>query len=174
LHCERSGPAKTEARKVTASDELSEHTLKSTCWLVNSNSYGTGWVLKKEKRLIVTNDHVVEGSDMLMVYFPVKKDDAPITVPEWYKKNVQAIRAAVIDGDKRCDLALLQPASIPSNAIAGSPRAGTQWPGRRAGSTQGFGGRCQAKKNAMAHGWRGWNGFSRIRQKIKLSFSDPS
>lgn len=111
-------PKRTEDRKAMSSEELYEFTLKGTCWVTLQNSYGTGWVLNKEKRLVVTNDHVVEGVDAVLVYFPVKKNDAPITDSTWYRQNGKAIPAIVIDRDRRSDLALLQLMSIPGDAHA--------------------------------------------------------
>jgi hypothetical protein len=43
-------------------------------------------VLNKEQRLVVTNDHVVTGTDSVVVYSPVKEDDTPITDPNWYER----------------------------------------------------------------------------------------
>jgi tetratricopeptide (TPR) repeat protein len=109
-------PPKAEARKILSSEELYDHTLKGTCWLTFRNTSGTGWVLNKEQRLVVTNDHVVEGTDLMSAYFPVKKNDTPITEPEWYRKNQVGIRAVVIDRNRRCDLALLQLDAMPDTA----------------------------------------------------------
>lgn len=113
------GPAKSEpARKVLSSEELYEHTLKSTCWVVLPNGSGTGWVLDKDKRLIVTNHHVIDGFDEAKAYFPAKKGDSIQTDPDWYVRNGKPIRAKIIDRSKTQDLALLQLDSMPADVAA--------------------------------------------------------
>ena len=48
---------------------------------------GTGWVLDRDQRLVVTNAHVVPEIDEARVYFPIKKGDTVQTDPNWYKTN---------------------------------------------------------------------------------------
>lgn len=112
-------PTKAEAtRKVMTSEELYEHTLKGTCWVVMQKGSGTGWVLDRDKRLVITNAHVVPDTDEVKVYFPVKKGESVQTDPTWYEFNSTPIKAIVIDRDTVKDLALLQLASLPMAASA--------------------------------------------------------
>ena len=112
-------PAKSDStRKVLTSEELYEHTLKGTCWVVMQKGSGTGWVLDREKRLVITNAHVVPDTDDAKVFFPVKKGDSVQTDPMWYELNSTPIKAVVIDRDTVKDLALLQLASLPPTAMA--------------------------------------------------------
>jgi len=111
--------AKTESpRKVMNSEELYEYALKSTCWVCLPKSSGTGWVLDKEKRLIVTNHHVVDGFDEVKVFFPVKKGDNVLTDPNWYVQTVKPIAGRVIDRNKHQDLSIIQLESMPSHIAA--------------------------------------------------------
>lgn len=109
-------PAETSA--ALSPKQVTEIGLRGACWILNGTPasyrwHGSGWVLDKNKRLLVTNDHVIAGMDVVSVYFPVweagklNRDDAH------YLKNVKALKATVIDRDKNRDLALLQVESIP-------------------------------------------------------------
>lgn len=93
-----------------------ERALSSTCWVTNSYGRGTGWVLDREKRLIVTNDHVVQTVDVSEVFFPIKENGRLLREPDYYLKNVKPIKAKVIDRDPVLDLAVLQLESMPDTA----------------------------------------------------------
>ncbi len=101
-----------------SSKEVYDKALKATCWVVLKQGWGTGWVLDREKRLVITNEHVVRGVDEVDIYFPVKENGKLAREPEHYRKDLKAIKAKVIDRDGICDLALLQLDSIPADAVA--------------------------------------------------------
>ncbi len=111
-------PKSETSHNTLSSEELYEKTLKATCWVVLPNCSGTGWVLDREKRLIITNYHVVDGFDEAQIYFAYKKADAVQTDPQWYRMNVNPIRAKVIDRSKERDLSLLQLESMPAGTAA--------------------------------------------------------
>src|SRR5262245_47511370 len=81
---ENSPPAGEKAEKAKAPQagltgvEVFERMLPSTCWvrLEHTNgeqfwsSWGTGWVYDLGRNLIVTNEHVVHGSDDVTGFFP--------------------------------------------------------------------------------------------------------
>ena len=63
-----------QGQKKTAK-ELHAVLLKSTGWIQARDgnrtlSHGTGWILDAERKLMVTNDHVVGGKDEVFVVFP--------------------------------------------------------------------------------------------------------
>ena len=78
---------------------------------------GTAFLVDKQKRLLVTNDHVANAHDhddnlddvsSLVVYFPAYRNNQLVHDPTYYVKNVTPLRARVIYGDKKRDLALMQ------------------------------------------------------------------
>ncbi len=102
--------------------EIYQKTLKSTAFIVvpyeDSASLGTGWVLDLEKRLIVTNHHVVGTSDRCEVYFPAYKDGKLIADQKHYLRDERSIAGKVFDSDRTRDLAIIQLESIPEGIEA--------------------------------------------------------
>lgn len=69
---------------------------------------GTGWVVDADKRLLVTNHHVIEGGLDCDVYFPKYSDGVLDTDPDTALDESEAHYARVIDSDETLDLALIQ------------------------------------------------------------------
>jgi len=78
---------------------------------------GTGSLIDKEKKLIVTNHHVVHGAKEVFIFPPIVRDDARVWEKSEYKKliakydgsaNSAAIKGRVIVSDERRDLAIVQ------------------------------------------------------------------
>ncbi len=94
-------------------------------------SQGTGVLLDKRERLLVTAWHVVRGAATLHVLFPLYENRRLLTEPLPYQersKHGQAIRAQVVAADPKCDLAILRLESVPDGAravafAAAAPRA---------------------------------------------------
>src|SRR5438034_1091792 len=68
----------TFAPQARADADIYQKTIKSTCWIVvamenGKLAYGTGWVADKERRQVLTNDHVVLGKKDATIYFPILK-----------------------------------------------------------------------------------------------------
>lgn len=90
----------------------------------SSMSFGTGWVLSKERRIVVTNHHVVSGDDgvlperIVYVHFPILQNGELLTDKWAYAKEHKGIRATIIDTDPSRDLALLVLDEIPDEAEA--------------------------------------------------------
>jgi tetratricopeptide (TPR) repeat protein len=110
-----------EAKKKTAK-ELHQLLLKSSGWVrfevspgVTSN--GTAWVIDADRRLMVTNDHVVNGADEVRVLFPKHKDGKLVREEVAYQTE-HGVRAVVIDRDRTRDLAMIQLDSLPAGAVA--------------------------------------------------------
>ncbi len=92
---------------------------------------GSGSLVDAERRLVLTNYHVVEENPDARVFFPVFRDAVPIAEKVYYQDRARrlAIDAKVIVLDKKADLAILQLASIPKDVAAlplaqGSPDPG--------------------------------------------------
>jgi len=88
--------------------------MKSVAWIQNNRQiYGTGWVLDKKRRLLITNQHVISGAKEIEIYFPIEKNSQWINDPSYYTKNVTAINAKIIHSNRKIDLALLQLDKLP-------------------------------------------------------------
>ena len=116
---------------------------------------GTGWVLDAEKRLIVTNQHVVANDQIdhgragfrreriaqihnyVNVTFPAFRDDGSlITEKSYYRKNAEklireglTVRGTVVDADEARDLAVIVVDKLPPGVKAFSLAAKSQDPG---------------------------------------------
>lgn len=104
------------------SKDLYQRALRGTVWIVLLDEnrvagHGTGWVLDLERRLVVTNQHVVSSGKPLVVFFPQFDKGELNTDPSDYLRYVNPARATIIDSEHRCDLALLQLDSIPEGTV---------------------------------------------------------
>lgn len=114
-----------------AGNEIYQRLLKGSVFIAcdvkedwSSMAFGTGWVLDKERRIVVTNHHVVsEGLEVrperiVHVYFPYF-EKGELLIDRWrYAKERKPIRAEIVDTDPKRDLALLILDEIPDEAIA--------------------------------------------------------
>ena len=83
-----------------------QKTLHSTGWIVvavdkEHVEMGTCWVIDREKKLVITNQHVVEDHPECIVYFPSYAGAEVITNSGYYLKNVQPISGKVRAVDKK-------------------------------------------------------------------------
>lgn len=81
---------------------------------------GTGVLIDRERRLVITNFHVVSEEREVAVFFPQKKDGQVIAERKFYADQFDklALRARVVGVDRRRDLAILQLPSVPDDAAA--------------------------------------------------------
>lgn len=90
----------------------------------SSMSFGTGWLLNKERRIIVTNHHVIARGGEVMperivhVYFPATRNGELLTDRWKYATELKSIKATIIDTDASRDLALLVLDTIPDDVEA--------------------------------------------------------
>jgi tetratricopeptide (TPR) repeat protein len=98
---------------------------------------GTGWVLNEQNRLLVTNQHVIEGVEECVVFFPEFKDQKLVTDKAETLNSNRGIRARVIDSCRHCDLALLQLESLPEQAKSLTLAETSAAPGQRVHSIAG-------------------------------------
>ena len=83
----------------------------------NGLATGSGSLIDRERRLILTNFHVVEENPRVTVYFPVFRDGLPIPEKLYYSQRPRlAIAGRVIALDKSADLAVIQIDSVPDDA----------------------------------------------------------
>lgn len=99
--------------------------LPSTVWVLTADaddqtSTGTGVLVDAEKRLIVTNAHVVGDSRNAVVFFPEMKDDQPTVKSKDYLNNILKLgkQGKVVAINRKRDLALIQLPELPKGAKA--------------------------------------------------------
>lgn len=104
--------------------DVYRQTLRGTVLIVAAGkSKGTAWLLDRERRLIVTNFHVVGDHDALDVIFPTFEGDELITRRSYYVEDRRSleragrlVRGRVLHREQDCDLALIELASLPKDA----------------------------------------------------------
>jgi tetratricopeptide (TPR) repeat protein len=104
----------------TAAD-LYESTLRGTAWVVTpSKGKGTAWLLDRDRRLLVTNFHVVADHETVDVVFPAYRDRRLVTERRHYAENLKALAVPgrVVRRDAARDLALVEVESVPEGAVA--------------------------------------------------------
>ncbi len=105
--------------------------LASTVLIATDKGRGSGALVDVEKRLVVTNYHVIRSGAPVRVWFPEFRDDVLLTEPSHYlgAEPSAAIAANIYMSDPKRDLALLQLESLPEGAAAIPFAAGSAMPG---------------------------------------------
>src|SRR5262245_47091539 len=91
----------------------SEKILPSTAWVVTISgsqfSTGTGCLIDRERRLLITCSHVVKDQPKATVYFPIlSRRGEVVTEAKEYLGGGAGIVAHVLATDSKRDLAILQ------------------------------------------------------------------
>jgi serine protease Do len=108
----------------TADVEIYNKTLKSTAWVLarsgDVTSSGTGVVVDVEKKLLITNFHVVGEARSTVIFFPEFKDDKLNVDRQHYVTNIEEIgvRGRVLSVDRKRDLALIELDRLPEGVEA--------------------------------------------------------
>jgi serine protease Do len=94
-------------------------------------SSGTGVLIDAEKKLVVTNFHVVGEARNAIVFFAAMQDGKPIVNRKHYVDNVKTlgVRGRVIGVDRKRDLALVQLDKVPEGVKAIALAAESTKPG---------------------------------------------
>ncbi len=81
---------------------------------------GSGSLVDLDRRLVLTNYHVVLDNPSAKVFFPHFRDGTPVAEKDYYRDRAKrlAINARVIAVDKKADLAVLRLDSVPDNTEA--------------------------------------------------------
>ena len=112
------------AQSAVADVQIYNDTLKSTAWVLaktdGSTSSGTGVLVNEEKKLLLTNFHVVGEARAAVIFFPDYKNEQPINERGHYLKNVKklGIRGRVLGADRKRDLALVELDRLPAGVKA--------------------------------------------------------
>lgn len=114
-----------------SSPDLYSRALRSTTLILTPTGSGTGWVLDREERLLVTNEHVVGAHEQVVVVFPVyDRDGRPVVERARYGRQAPRLEAEVVDAEAGRDLALVRlrepvPEGVAAVRLAGrEPRPG--------------------------------------------------
>jgi serine protease Do len=108
------GAAQAQASEGALSrPDLYRQTLHATVRIVTPDGAGSGWVVDRDRRLVITNAHVVGDNDTVQVVFPEFKDGRVIADRLYYRLHAHPIAAKVLRTDPRRDLAVLELASLP-------------------------------------------------------------
>lgn len=102
-----------------------QYVLKSVAWIITRQAdgvaMGSGSLIDRDNRLVLTNYHVVHGQLDFVVFFPVYKDGHLISERTIYiqqAKREDAIKGKVVAHDKTRDLALIQLDRVPDGIEA--------------------------------------------------------
>jgi len=113
------------ASQAKADAENYTKTLGSTAWIITSDaddetSTGTGVLVDDEKRLVLTNAHVVGDTRSAVVFFPDIKNGLPEVMRKHYLDKVVKLAqpGKVVAIDRKRDLALIQLPKLPAAATA--------------------------------------------------------
>ncbi len=109
-----------------AGRELYRRTAPGIGWvLAAGQGKGTGFLVDRERRWLLTNYHVVGENATAEVLFPVFRDGQPIAERNYYLQNRDQLQqsghlssARVLHRDPDHDLALLQADRLPATAVA--------------------------------------------------------
>lgn len=100
-------------------------TLQCTTWIITSSaehttSTGTGVLVDTDRRLVLTNAHVVGDSRSALVFFPVVGEGIPKVKRSYYLDNAVelGLTGKVVAIDRKRDLAIIQLPTLPEHVRA--------------------------------------------------------
>ena len=108
---------------VNADNEVYKKALPSTVWVLaksaGETSSGTGVLVDAERKLVITNFHVVGEARAAVIFFPDIKNGKAVVTRQHYLDNVKTlgIRGRVLGVDRKRDLALVELDKLPEEAI---------------------------------------------------------
>ncbi|HEY6565062.1 MAG TPA: tetratricopeptide repeat-containing serine protease family protein, partial [Pirellulaceae bacterium] len=123
-------PATEDSPHSLAPRQLYDQVLKSVVMIINGDTTGTGWVVDMDRRLIVTNQHVVSTSEKVEVMFPTFEQGRLQVDLDFYRELTPA-KGVVVDSVGDFDLALIQMDELPKRTQALELAAESAAPGER-------------------------------------------
>ncbi len=96
-------------------NRLYQRVLRSSNWVIAPELSGSGVVIDVQRRLVLTNYHVVRENSSVQVVFPLYQDGQVMRDRDYYFKNWEkfARSGRVLHRDSAKDLALIQLDSLP-------------------------------------------------------------
>jgi tetratricopeptide (TPR) repeat protein/S1-C subfamily serine protease len=101
--------------------EVYRRTLAGTAWVqATDRGKGTGWIIDRERRWLITCYHVVGENETVEVVFPIRRADSYIAQRRYYVEHLPrlsregyAVRGRVLRRSTETDLALVELDSLP-------------------------------------------------------------
>jgi S1-C subfamily serine protease len=105
--------------------EVYRGVVHGVAWVqVSGSGKGTGWIVDRQRHWLVTCVHVVGDNDGVDAVFPVSEKGQIVPARAWYlehfprlQREGHAVRGKVLRRDPASDLALVELASLPAEAI---------------------------------------------------------
>src|SRR5947209_3500998 len=125
------GPSPPSGDAPPSGAEVYRRTLRGVAWVLSPDTgKGTGWLLDRPRRLLVTCAHVVGDNQTVNVVFPVREGGAVVADRGWYFEHMPdlrasgaAVRGRVLKRNPGVDLALVQLELLP-DGVEALPLAG--------------------------------------------------
>lgn len=123
------------AQEVAGGAKVYKAAVPSVVWVhstrPNGLATGSGSLIDKERRLVLTNYHVVEENPKATIFFPAFRDGHPIPERTYYSDRAARLGIAgkVVAVDKSADLAVIQIEKVPEEVKAIPLAAGSPDPG---------------------------------------------
>jgi tetratricopeptide (TPR) repeat protein len=110
-----------EARR--SGEEIYQQVLHSTAWVRvyqdnKAAKMGTGFLVDRYRKLLVTNQHVVDNRELVEVVFPIYQGGAVLADKKKYIRSDRPIRGWVIATDPKRDLAVIELEVVPHATTA--------------------------------------------------------
>lgn len=119
--CALGSPAVAADPAPLSGDAIFQKILPSVVWIHGKNETqtwtGSGWIVDRGRRLVVTNHHVVQNVDEVKVFFPAYEEGSLVTDKTRYARDFGSQTAKVIDSNPEKDLAIIQIESLPEDAV---------------------------------------------------------
>jgi S1-C subfamily serine protease/Tfp pilus assembly protein PilF len=133
------GPSDPTSSEPLNGAEIYQRTLPAVVWIHSADrGKGTGWLLDRSRRLLVTNYHVVGENETVEVFFPVSENGTVVAERGYYlehrealRKSGHVVRGKVLHRNPDTDLALIELESVPEKAQALRLSAASAQPGDR-------------------------------------------
>jgi hypothetical protein len=126
-------PALAAAQEPAGGAKIYRQAVPSVVWVHSARdrglATGSGSLIDRDRRLVLTNYHVVEDNPRAKVFFPAFRDGLPVSERTYYLDRADrfAIPGRIVAVDKQADLALLQldrlPDDVPAIPIAAASPA---------------------------------------------------
>lgn len=132
--------ASLAARSASADATIYQSTLASTVWVLakgsEGTSSGTGILIDADRKLVITNAHVVGDCRNAVLFFADMENDRPKVERQHYYDNVKklGLRGRIVAVDRKRDLALIQIDRIPEGAKPAILAATSALPGEAVNS----------------------------------------
>lgn len=105
----------TYAQQQYSESKLREKLERATVVVTTNRGYGTGWVIDHKERLIATANHVVAGTNRVVVQYCCYSKGKCIQDRNTLNDRSPLVDAEVVASHPDLDFAILRAASIPSN-----------------------------------------------------------